>query len=50
MNPALLDLPALRAFVAVAREGSVSRAAAPYRTTNASTETVMRVQSDASVR
>ncbi|MFT3718608.1 LysR family transcriptional regulator [Pseudorhodoferax sp.] len=28
MNPALLDLPALRAFVTVAREGSVSRAAA----------------------
>ncbi len=27
MNPALLDLPLLRAFVAVAREGSVSRAA-----------------------
>ncbi len=28
MNPALLDLPALRAFVAVAQGGSVSRAAA----------------------
>ena len=33
MNPLLLDLPALRAFVAVARDGNVSRAAARlYRT------------------